>query len=164
MPTLPQVSCDINDVAAIPPDPVDNVQITFQQVIPQSDESAMDATDRITRVIIVTLRYTWTAPQFPGEGITRYQAWLERRPAPRGQSQNLHLIRRDATSDELQATFDESNPNFTLYFQASLAINFLLPPSSSLYCYILHLCFIDRFVLLVPTLRVNGVSHSHSTY
>ena len=114
------MSCDISDVAPIPPDLVENVVITFQQAIPQLDGSMVDATGQFNEVV-VTLRYMWSPPEFQGEGISGYQAWLERMSASDDVTQNLHLIGSSATSDELQVTFNESNTNFTLYFQVRIA-------------------------------------------
>jgi hypothetical protein len=122
------VTCLVYDVTPIPPDPVENVAITFQQVIPQTDHPAstsvnqQDGTNRIDRLVI-TLRYSWSAPDFQGEGITGYQARLSREPAPENgmlSMGNLHQIGRDAIQDELIATFNESDTNFTLYFQVRI--------------------------------------------
>ena len=105
--------CDIFDVTPIPPDQVNNVEITVQEVVPQTDNSGkIDG-------VLVTLRYMWMPPEFQGEGITGYQTWLEMRPAPNDPGERLYLILSNATSNEIQATFNESSPNFTLYFQVS---------------------------------------------
>jgi hypothetical protein len=90
------------------------------QAFPQSDTP--DPSGSFKRVFI-TLRYTWTAPDFQGEGITGYQARLSREPAPESgmlSIGNLHQIGRDAIQDELIATFNESDTNFTLYFQVRI--------------------------------------------
>ena len=115
---LPTISalCHIDDVGPIPPDPVSDVKITFLQVVPQTNGSLNGQVSRV----VVTLRYNWSTPAFQGEGITGYEVWLERRPAPDGQlTQLLHLLGPQATDDELQAMFSESDTNFTLYFQVS---------------------------------------------
>ena len=84
------------------------------QVVPDANASLVGQISRV----VVTLRYSWTAPAFHGEGITGYQVWLARQPATDNQlTEGLHLIGPDATDDELQATFSASDANFTLYFQ-----------------------------------------------
>ena len=109
-PPFLQVSCDVYDVAPIPPGPVQNVEITFKQVIPRRD---------VPGGINVTLQYMWLPPDFLAGGISTYQVWLERRPALNNETLGLHLIVGDATSDELQTTFYTTDANFTLYFQVS---------------------------------------------
>jgi hypothetical protein len=85
------------------------------QAFPQSDTP--DPSGSFERVFI-TLRYTWTAPEFEGEGITGYQAWLDKAPAPENPTGSLQEI-GVTTSDVLRKLFEESNTNFTLYFQVS---------------------------------------------
>ena len=111
-----QLTCRTFDTRPIAPDPVENLTITFQQAIPQSDTSDQSGTfDRI----FITLRYTWTAPEFVGEGITGYQSWLDTVPGPDDQTGNLQQIGLNTTSDELRRLFEETDTNFTLYFQVS---------------------------------------------
>lgn len=108
-------SCLVYDVTPIPPDPVKDATITFQQVVLERDHHGIDRT-------IITLRYTWSAPTFKGEGITGYQAWLSMEPAPVISMSNLREIGRNATRDELVRVFEESDTNFTLYFQVRIVI------------------------------------------
>ena len=85
------------------------------QAFPQSDTpSSSGSFERI----FITLRYTWTIPEFKGEGITGYEAWLDRAPAPENPTGSLQQIGL-TTSDELRKLFEESDANFTLYFQVS---------------------------------------------
>ena len=115
-PPIIQVHCQTYDVQPIAPDPVENLTITFQQAIPQSD-TPNDESGRFERIFI-TLRYTWTPPEFVGEGITGYQAWLDTVPGPDDQTGNIRQI-GVMTSDEWRRLFDASDTNFTLYFQVS---------------------------------------------
>ena len=110
------LTCRTFDTRPIAPDPVENLTITFQQAIPQSDTPNQPGTfDRI----FITLHYTWTAPEFVGEGIAGYQSWLDTVPGPDDQTGNLQQIRRNTTSDELIRLFEVTDTNFTLYFQVS---------------------------------------------
>ena len=111
-----RVTCNTYDVRPIAPDSVENLTITFQRAIPQSD-TPNDPSGRFDRIFI-TLRYTWTRPDFQGEGITGYQAWLDRVPGPDDRTGIIHQIGA-MTSDELRRQFDASDTNFTLYFQVS---------------------------------------------
>ena len=143
-PPFISVDCLTYDVRPIAPDPVENLQITFQQALPQSDRSGSGTIDRI----FITLRYTWIAPEFVGEGITGYQAWLAKEPTPeRGiiAIGNLHQIGPNATSDELRTVFNESDTNFTLYFQVRIYFSRL-----TYVCMCTHV-FIYRFVQSVLT-------------
>ena len=88
-----QALCDTFDVIPIPPDPVNNVSITFQEAFPQGNQH------------FVTLRYTWTPPSFEGEGVTGYQVWLEETPAPQTISQRLQQLAADCSSANTQAGF-----------------------------------------------------------
>ena len=125
LPTSPPaiaVTCLVYDVTPIPPDPVENVAITFQEVLPQSDNPGSINQQGVSNIerVVITLRYTWRAPDFHGEGIAGYQAWLSKEPAPESGMilmGNVRQIGRNTTRDELVATFDESDTNFTLYFQ-----------------------------------------------
>ena len=110
------LSCQTYDVRPIAPDPVENLIITFQQAVPQSDVPNLSG---MFNRIFITLNYTWTAPMFKGEGITGYEAWLNKEPAPENPTGILQQIDRLATSDGLRDLFDESDANFTLYFQVS---------------------------------------------
>ena len=118
-PSAIRLTCRTFDTRPIAPDPVENLTITFQQAIPQSDSFGTDPLGRIDRVFI-TLRYTWTPPEFVGEGITGYQAWLDTVPAPDDRTGNLQQIGL-TTSDELRRVFEEMDTNFTLYFQVTTA-------------------------------------------
>ena len=104
-PPVIQVSCDIYDVAPIPPDQVENVILAFRDIVHQ---------------VFVSLRYNWTAPDFPGEGITGYQVWLEKEPAPNNQTRGLQLVRPDSRNAETQAVFVTPNGSLALYFQVSM--------------------------------------------
>ena len=115
VPTLPrpppllQVSCDVYDVTPIPPDPVENVEVTFQQALIRNEK------------VVVTLQYSWSAPVFRGEGITGYQIWLEREPAPadpEGPLQEVGAGDMMADSDE---EFGGLDTNFDIYLQVSQA-------------------------------------------
>ena len=117
-PPVITVNCLTYDVRPIAPDPVENLEITFQQAIPQSDRPGSGTIDRV----FITLRYTWTAPEFVGEGITGYQAWLDEVPGPNDQTGNLQQIGL-TTSDELRRVFEVSDTNFTLYFQVSTTVS-----------------------------------------
>ena len=124
---LPAISatCVVYDVTPIPPDPIENVAITFQQVLPlTNDPGSVDQPSGRIMIdrLVVTLRYSWSAPNFHGEGITGYQARLSREPAAPDEGrmrlmEDLRQIGRNAMRDELMATFNESDTNFTLYFQ-----------------------------------------------
>ena len=131
LPVVPpaiSATCLVYDVTPIPPDPVENIAITFQQVIPQTDNPASTSENqqsgsRINRLVI-TLRYMWSAPDFQGEGITGYQSRLSLEPAPESDMLStgiLHQIGRNAVQDELTATFEDSDTNVTLYFQVRIA-------------------------------------------
>ena len=111
--------CNTYDVRPIAPDRVENLTITFQRAIPQSD-TPNDLSGRFDRIFI-TLRYTWTPPEFVGEGITGYQAWLDRVPGPDDRTGNIHQI-GITTSDVLRTQVDASDTNFTLYFQVSQTV------------------------------------------
>ena len=87
------------------------------QAFPQSDTPSESGS---FEQIFITLRYTWTAPEFEGEGITGYKAWLDRMPAPENPTGSLQQIGL-TTSDELRRLFEESDTNFTLYFQVRFA-------------------------------------------
>ena len=143
-------TCLIYDVTPIPPDPVENIAITFQQVFPQSDNSGsidQQGGSNIDRVFI-TLRYTWRAPDFQGEGITGYQAWLSKEPPPDSGIISMGILRqigRNATRDELVAIFDESDTNFTLYFQVRIAWF-----CSSLRCVCVCVCVCSCVFILFP--------------
>ena len=114
-PAIIQKTCQTYDVRPIAPDPVENLTITFKQAFPQSE--TLDPEGGFDRVFI-TLRYTWTAPEFEGEGITGYEAWLDRQPAPENPTGSLHEIAgRTTTNDVLRTLFEESDANFILYFQ-----------------------------------------------
>ena len=110
------LSCQTYDVRPIAPDPVENLTITFQQAFPQSDMP--DLSGRFNRIFI-RLDYTWIAPTFEGEGITGYEAWLDKEPAPENPTGSLQQINHTAMSDALIKLFEESDANFTLYFQVS---------------------------------------------
>ena len=108
------LSCQVYDVPPIAPDPVQDLTVTFMQAFPQSDTpSSLGSFERI----FITLHYTWTAPEFKGEGITGYQAWLERAPAPEKPTGSLQQIGLMTNSDVLRKLFEDSDANFTLYFQ-----------------------------------------------
>ena len=131
--TLPVVppaisaTCLVYDVTPIPPDPVENLAITFQQVIPEIDDTTSSSVNqqhgsRINRLVI-TLQYTWSAPDFQGEGITGYQSRLSLEPAPENGMPSTGILRqigRNAMQDELTAIFEESDTNVTLYFQVRI--------------------------------------------
>lgn len=121
-PPFISASCIVYDVRPVPPDPVKNVRITFQQIIPQT---ATDQQGGRISQFVITLRYTWRRPDFQGEGIAGYQAWLSRDIAPeRGAivSDGLQLSGPNAARDELVAVFNESDTNFTLYFQVRIVL------------------------------------------
>ena len=124
--TPPAISalCIVHYVAPIPPDPVKNLVITFQQVLPLTNDPAsvhQQGGRRMIDRLVVTLRYKWSAPDFQGEGISGYQALLSRQPASdEGRVRlmgNLRQIGYNVTHDELVAIFDEPDTAFTLYFQ-----------------------------------------------
>ena len=115
-PNAISLSCQTYDVRPIAPDPVEDLTVTFMQAFPQSDTpSPSGSFERL----FITLRYTWTAPEFEGEGITGYQARLERAPAPEKPTGSLQQIGLMTNSDVLRKLFEESDANFTLYFQVS---------------------------------------------
>ena len=101
------MSCNVYDVTPIPPDPVENVEVTFQQVFIRDEQ------------IVVTLRYSWTAPAFLGEGITGYQVWLDRLPAPDDPEEPLQELGVGNTMAETVKEFAGLDTNFDLYLQVS---------------------------------------------
>ena len=127
--TPPAISatCVVYDVTPIPPDPVENVVITFQHILPLTNDLVsvhQQGGRRMIDRLVVILRYTWSAPDFQGEGISGYQALLSRQPASDEGSVrlmgNLHQIGYNVTHDELVAIFDEPDTTFTLYFQVGI--------------------------------------------
>ena len=159
-----QHTCLIYDVRPIPPDRVENLTITGQEAIPQSDSS--DPPSETINRVFITLWYTWRAPRFVGEGITGYQAWLGRTPVG-DQTGNLQQIGL-TNVDVLRRVFETSNTNFTLYFQVRrergrererkrerergrLASEFII------YMYLLY-AYLYRSELYLLTLRVSGLS------
>ena len=117
--SLPAISasCNVFNVGPIPPDPVGDVVITFGEAFPQDDR------------YFITLRYNWTAPSFQGEGITGYEVWLQREPAPQTTEINLQQLAAGSRSAETQANFLSMDGNFTLYFQVGTISKSIGPPS-----------------------------------
>ena len=107
--TLPRVQeiCNVFDVTPIPPDPVEIINFTLREAFPQG------------RQYFVTLRYNWTAPIFPGEGITSYEVWLEREPAPMvtESSSRFQQLGANNRSAETRDGFISTTNNFIIYFQ-----------------------------------------------
>ena len=112
--TAVQALCDIFTVVPIPPDPVENVVITFNEAFPQNDR------------YFVTVRYNWTAPTFQGEGITGYEVWLQRELASPNTERNLQQLGAESRAAETRDGFVSSTANFTLYFQVWIGIFFWL--------------------------------------
>ena len=67
----------------------------------------------------VTLRYNWTAPAFPGEGITSYEVWLEREPASMAtqSTTGFQQLGDNDRSAETRRDFESTTGNFFIYFQ-----------------------------------------------
>lgn len=133
-PTI-SATCQVYDVTPIPPDPVENIVITFQQVISEQ---------QIGRTFI-TLHYTWRAPDFQGEGINGYQVWLNREPAPIIATGGFRQIGQNAMNDELRMVFNESDTNFTLYFQVRVAY-LIVYMCVCLYVMYLHACLCRGYI------------------
>ena len=119
-----EAACTTFNVRPIPPGSVENIVLTFTEAFPKEPR------------YIVTLRYNWTAPDFPGEGITGYQAWLEKDPAPTEveSGKRLQQLGANKRSAETQAGFESNTANFILYFQVLLILQ-MQPRNLSLYTY-----------------------------
>ena len=111
-PSAVQALCTTFNVHPIPPDSVENIVLTFTEAFPKDPQ------------YIVTLRYNWTAPDFPGEGIIGYQAWLEKDPAPTEveSGKRLQQLGANERSAQTQAGFESNTANFILYFQVVLIL------------------------------------------
>ena len=104
-----QVFCNIFSVTPVAPDPVENVVLTFVETITENSQ------------LIVTLRYSWTSPTFPGEGITGFQIWLGREPAPATLAEEkLQEAGASEHSAETRAVFQATTDSFNLYLQVIL--------------------------------------------
>ena len=105
IPTV-QVSCEIFSVTPVAPDPVENFSLTFVETILQKSQ------------YFVTLQYNWTSPTFGGEGISGFQVWLEREPAPAMiDAGRLQEVGANNQSAETRALFEASTDGFDLYLQ-----------------------------------------------
>ena len=105
---IPQVQafCNIFSVTPVALDPVENVVLTFVETILQKSQ------------YFVTLQCNWTAPTFQGEGISGFQVWLDREPAPATVAEgSLQEVGANSQSVESQALFPASVDGFNIYLQ-----------------------------------------------
>ena len=104
-----QVFCEIYPVALGAPDPVENVILTFMEILVQNSQH------------IITLRYNWISPIFHGEGITGFQIWLGREPASTVVAEGrLQEVGANDHSAETRAVFQATTDSFNLYLQVIL--------------------------------------------
>ena len=101
--------CEIFPVSAVHPHPVENVVLTFVDTLMENSQ------------LIVTLQYSWTSPTFQEEGITAFQIWLGREPAPAMVAEGrLQEVGANDHSAETRAVFQATTDSFNLYLQVIL--------------------------------------------
>ena len=109
-------SCVLTGLELIPPDPVSNVEINF-------NNSRAGAS--IDFGSFLTLEFSWSPPEFLGSGLQSYQIWLEERMAqdvPEYPTVSPLVFGSGITSGNLIRVYEgKTTTEFQLYFQVGRA-------------------------------------------